>query len=110
MNKAMGAGLVERTIYIVVLGLAMQGVERKWWTGDVATAIAVSAMGIPALLRGWWVNRSQRLLDDAADTLPKNVNLDMVPNRNATHEEKTAVRELAQATGDKVTSAKLAPA
>lgn len=110
MNKAMGAGLIERAIYTIVLGLAMKGVERKWWDNDMAIYIAVTAMGAPALIRGWWVNRPQRLLDDAADTLPKNVKLDMVPSNNATHAEKTVVRDLAEVTGDKVTSAKLAPA
>lgn len=108
MNKAMQMGLVERWIYTAVLGLAMQGVTRGWWDGETATYIAVSIMGLGSSARGYWVNRPQRLLDDAAATLPKNAKLDMVPALNATHQEKTAIRDLAASTDTKVTATKLA--
>jgi hypothetical protein len=110
MNKAMQMGLIERWIYTFVLGAAMQGVAKGWWDADMATYIAVGVMGLGSSARGWWVNRPQRLLDDAAATLPKNSKLDMVPAANATHEEKTAIRDLAASTDTKVTATKLAPA
>lgn len=110
MNKAMQMGLIERWIYTVVLGAAMQGVAKGWWDADTATYIAVSVMGLGSTARGYWVNRPQRLLDDAAATLPKNSKLDMVPAVNATHDEKTAIRDLAASTDTKVTATKLAPA
>ena len=102
MNKAMGQGLVERWIYTVLLALAMKGVTKGWWDSDMAIYITVGVMGLVSSARGWWVNRPQRLLDDAAATLPKNSTLDMVPAAGATHEDRTAIRDLAAATGDKV--------
>lgn len=102
MNRDQTTGVAERILYAIILAAAMKLVERGWITADMATYIAAGGVMLAGGAWAWWINRPSALLSAAGNQLPKNADLVITPTSAASTEERKQIRELANASNEKV--------
>lgn len=102
MSKDQGTGILERTLYGVLVYLVAKYGPRLGLTVDdvpwLAGGIVVAIGGVI----GWVHNRPVSLLDRAAASVPKSSQLVIQPGPDATMADVAKVRDLARKASDKV--------
>lgn len=102
LNKDQGNGILERAMYGAFTAFAMKLVAWGWFTADEAPWIAGGLMTAAGGAYAWWHNRPAKVLDRAADALPRNNVLVVTPTPEASHADKQEAKTLADSAGPKV--------
>lgn len=102
INKDQGTGIAERILYGAILAIAMRLVDKGIISADMATYIAAGGVSLAGAAWAWWINRPTALLNAAAATVPDNAVLAITTTPGASHAERVAAHQLANAASDKV--------
>ena len=104
INRFQSMGAAERVAYGALVFLLGRLAARGYISPEMVDYIALGVISGGGAVWAWWINRPTVLLSDAAASLPKNSELVITPTSQATPIEKHEMRELANASSDKVVS------
>lgn len=102
MNQATGIGITERVIYGLVAALITRYGKYFGLSETDAPWVAGGLIMLVGGTRAWYVNRPEKLLDNAAAQLPNNATLVIQVPPQASPADKKVVEDLGAATSPKV--------
>lgn len=104
MANDQSIGVSERVLYGAVIFSTAKLVQNNYITADMQAYIAAGVVTLGGGTWAWWNNRPARVIDRAAAQLPEKAKLVIETAPDASLEDKVIVKDLVQATSDKVTT------
>lgn len=104
INTGQSAGMGERFLYGLLNFFAVRAALRGWIDPAMAEYVASGGVMLIGGAYAWWINRPNKLLNAAANNLPKNAELVITTKPQASPVEKAEAHALAASSSEKVTA------